>query len=302
MAWLIFAFSGPILWAASTHIDKYLLERYFKNESVAVLMVFTSIIGVVMLPFIWFYQPTVIALSLQSMIVIAVSGILYMGAMYFYLQALQSEEASTVAPFFHATGLFGIILGYLVLGEALSRGQITGGLFIIAGSIILSLYFGHRKRKIKTRLVLTMLGCALALALSSLIFKIFAVQDEFWPTTFWNFVGQAIFSIILMAVTANRKHFFNMLRKNTAAVLSVNGVNELINLGGGLGTRYALLLAPLGIVQAISSTTSFFVLLFGVLLTLFFPKLGREELSRTTLLQKSIAIIFIVVGVILINK
>ena len=302
MAWLIFAFSGPILWAASTHIDKYLVERYFKNGSVAVLMVFTSIIGVIALPFIWFYQPTVIALSLQAMIVIAVSGILYMAAMYFYLQALQSEEASTVAPFFQATGLFGIILGYLVLGEALSRGQIMGGLFIIAGSVILSLYFGRRKRKIKTRLVLTMLACALALALSSLIFKIFAVQDEFWPTTFWNFVGQAIFGIILMAVTANRKHFFNMLRKNTAAVLSVNGVNELINLGGGLGTRYALLLAPLGIVQAISSTTSFFVLLFGVLLTLFFPKLGREELSRTTLLQKSIAIIFIVVGVILINK
>jgi hypothetical protein len=28
MSWLAFAFSGPILWAISTHIDKYLVEKY----------------------------------------------------------------------------------------------------------------------------------------------------------------------------------------------------------------------------------------------------------------------------------
>lgn len=45
MYWLIYALSGPVLWALSTHIDKYLVERYFKQGSVAVLMVFTAIIG-----------------------------------------------------------------------------------------------------------------------------------------------------------------------------------------------------------------------------------------------------------------
>jgi hypothetical protein len=49
--WLLFAFSGPVLWAISTHIDKYLVEKYFRHSSVAVLLVFTSLIGVVMLPF-----------------------------------------------------------------------------------------------------------------------------------------------------------------------------------------------------------------------------------------------------------
>jgi hypothetical protein len=36
---LICAFFGPVLWALSTHIDKYLMERYFKEGNVAVLMV-----------------------------------------------------------------------------------------------------------------------------------------------------------------------------------------------------------------------------------------------------------------------
>jgi drug/metabolite transporter (DMT)-like permease len=93
MNWLILAVSGPILWALSTHFDKSLVERYFKHGSVAVLMVFTAIIGALALPFIWLFRPGVVALDIQSMAVIAISGILYMGAIYFYLQALQTEEA-----------------------------------------------------------------------------------------------------------------------------------------------------------------------------------------------------------------
>jgi uncharacterized membrane protein len=202
MFWLVYAFSGPVLWALSTHIDKYLVERYFKHGSIAVLMVFTAIIGALSLPFIWFFQPIVFALDMQSMAVISISGILYMGAIYFYLQALQTEEASTVSPFFQVAGIFGLIFGYFVLGENLSLLQIVGVLLIIAGSVLISLRFGQRARRVKTRLVILMLACALASSLSSLIFKFFAVHYEFWSTAFWNFAGQAIFGMILMFVAA----------------------------------------------------------------------------------------------------
>jgi drug/metabolite transporter (DMT)-like permease len=301
MNYLIFAFSGPVLWALSTHIDKYLVERYFKHGSVAVLMVFTAIIGALTLPFIWRFRPGVVALDMQSMTIIAVSGILYMSAIYFYLQALQIEEASTVAPFFQAAGIFGLILGYFVLGEKLSLLQIIGVLLIIGGSVLLSLRFGQGARRVKTRLIILMLACALALALSSLIFKFFAVRDEFWTTIFWNFAGEVLFGVILLLIASNRRQFKKMMRSNPAAVLYVNGANELINLGGILGVRYTLLFVPLGIVQAISSTTSFFVLFFGVILSLFFPKLGREELGFANLMQKIIAISLVVAGVLLIN-
>jgi drug/metabolite transporter (DMT)-like permease len=301
MSWLIFAFAGPVLWAVSTHIDKYLVERYFKEGNVAVLMVFTAIIGAMALPFIWFFQPQVVSLDYQSAAVVIVSGALYMAAIYFYLQALQTEEASTVAPFFQAAGIFGAVLGYFVLREVLTLAQIAGVFLTIGGSVLLSLRLGQKTGRVKTRLVVLMLACALAIALSSLIFKFFAVRDEFWTTTFWNFAGQAIFGVALMVIPANVRQFVKMMRTNTGAVLSINGANELINLGGGLGMRYALLFAPLGIVQAISSTTSFFVLGFGVLLSLFFPRLGREELASKKLLQKFIAIALVVAGVLLIN-
>jgi drug/metabolite transporter (DMT)-like permease len=298
---LIYAFFGPILWALSTHIDKYLVERYFKEGSVAVLMVFTAIIGALALPFIWFFQPGVVALDPQSMAVIAISGILYMTAIYFYLQALQTEEASTIAPFFQAAGIFGLILGYFILGEKITPLQIIGVLLIIAGSVLLSLRFGQGARRVKMRLVILMLACALAIALSSLIFKFFAVRDEYWTTTFWNFAGQILFGVILMLIAANRRQFRKMMHENTGAVLSVNGANELINLGGNLGVRYSLIFLPLGIVQAISSTTPFFVLFFGVVLSLFFPKLGREELGISSLTQKIVATSLVFAGVLLVG-
>jgi len=302
MSWLLFAFSGPVLWGASFQIDKYLVEKYFKHGSVSVLMVFTAFIGLFTLPFIWFFQPQAIKAAWPAASVMAISGILYMGAMYFYLMALQSEEASTVAPFFQFAAIFGFVLGYLVLGEKPSVTQLAGGLMIVAGSILLSLRLDRRKTKVKSRLVILMLLCSLMIALSSLIFKFFAVQDEYWTTTFWNFAGQAAFGAALLATAANRVRLYKTLRSNTGAVLAINGANELINLGGGLGTRYALLLAPLGIVQAISSTTLLFALLFGILISIFLPKLGREEIGAKHLLQKTMAILLVIVGVMLVNR
>ena len=46
LMWLLFAFSGPVLWAISTHIDKYLVDKYFRHSDTAVLMVFTALLGV----------------------------------------------------------------------------------------------------------------------------------------------------------------------------------------------------------------------------------------------------------------
>jgi len=65
--------------------------------------------------------------------------------------------------------------------------------------------------------------------------------------------------------------------------------------------RYASLLAPVGLVSAISSTTTFFVFAFGILLTRFFPRLGREDLSAANLARKAAGAVLISAGVVLIE-
>jgi uncharacterized membrane protein len=302
VSWVVYAFSGPVLWAISVHLDKYLVERFFKNSDVAVLLVFTAFAGVLLLPFIWLFEPSVTDVGAGSIALILLSGILYMGAMLLYLQALQAEEASVVAPYFQAGPLFGYVLAYLVLGETLSGRQLAGGVLIIIGALIVSLRFERGMRLFKARLAALMLPCGLALALSALIFKIFAIEVEFWTTTFWMFVGEAVFGCALLLIPNYRREFLTILRTNTVAVLSINGSNELINIGGGLGNRYALLFAPLSLVQAIGSTTTLFVFAFGVVLSLVWPKLGREDLSRRELTQKAAAAVLVALGVALVTR
>jgi drug/metabolite transporter (DMT)-like permease len=302
MSWLIFAFSGPILWALSTHLDKYLVDKYFKQSNVAVLLVFTALIGLFTLPFIWLIDPDVVGVGPANAALMACSGVLYMGGMLLYLRALQSEEASAVAPFFQAAPLMGFGLGYLVLGEVLSLTQMAGAALIIGGTVLVSLRSDRQRTRLKLRLAALMLTAALVLALTSLIFKIFALRQEFWPTTFWMFVGEALFGAALLAIPSYRRQFIDLTRSNPSAVLSVNAANELINLGGSLGNRFALTLAPLGLVQAIGSTTTLFVFGFGVLLSLFFPRLGRENLARRELLYKGLAAVLVAAGAVLATR
>ena len=90
-----YAFSGPILWAVSTHIDKYLVDKYFRHSDTAVLMVFTAFLGVLRpARHLGVRAQGSAACACWPSAVMTVSGVLYMGAMLFYLRAIQSEEAS----------------------------------------------------------------------------------------------------------------------------------------------------------------------------------------------------------------
>jgi hypothetical protein len=116
------------------------------------------------------------------------------------------------------------------------------------------------------------------------------------------FAGEAAFGVALLAVPTYRATFVDLLRKSPIAVLSINAVNELINLAGGLGSRYALLLAPISLVQAVGSTTTLFVFLFGIALTIFLPGVGKEDLSPASLARKAGAAVVVMIGVVLINR
>jgi uncharacterized membrane protein len=224
-----------------------------------------------------------------------------MGAMLFYLRAIQTEEASVVAPLFQASTLFTFLLGWFFLHEKLGWVQIAGAALVVGGALSLSMERGFHLHRFKLRLVVLMLAATFAVALASVLFKFFAVRDDFWTTTFWTFAGEGLFGAVLLTLPHRARKFRALIRRNPGAVLGVNGANELINLGGGLGVRYASLLAPVALVSAISSTATLFVFVFGILLTLFFPRLGREDISVRNLIQKGLGALLIAAGVVLIE-
>jgi drug/metabolite transporter (DMT)-like permease len=254
------------------------------------------------MPIIAWFDPAVFHRDLQGTLLMTLSGVLYMVGITFYLRALQGNDAAVVSPFFQASPLFGYALAYLVLGETLSLKQILGGALIIGGVLSVSVVGGKSRQRFRWKLAALMLTCGFIMSLSTLIFKAFAVKDEFWATTFWMFAGEAIYGVALLCIPSYRAQFMKLLRINGRALLAINASNELINLGGGLASRYALIFAPLSIVQAIGSTTTLFVFLIGVILTVLFPAISREDLSKRECVSKGLAAVLVAAGIALVSR
>ena len=108
MTWFFLALVGPIMYALTNHIDKILLEKYFKNGGVGTLILFSSLLSALALPFIFFADQTIFNLDIKSIIALAVVGILNVIVLWLYLLALNDEEASITVVFYQLVPVFGL--------------------------------------------------------------------------------------------------------------------------------------------------------------------------------------------------
>jgi drug/metabolite transporter (DMT)-like permease len=302
MHWILIALIPPAIWAITNHIDKFLLGKYFKGGSVGALVLFSSLIGAFILPFILIFKPNVLNISVSNALVVVISGIVYIIAIIPYLYALFEDEASFVVPMFQLTPIFGFILGYFVLGESLTTLQILASLLIITGSISLSVELGSHKPKFKKKLIILMGMSSFFFALYSLLFKYVAIQEDYWITSFWTYIGFVISALfILIFVKSYRQEFKKVISTNRVPVIGLNSFNEIINILAVFVFNYAILLAPLALVWVIGGLQPLFVFIFGILLTVFLPHLGEESLQKKHLIQKMSAIAIIVIGTYIMN-
>lgn len=302
MNWFLIALIPPALWSATNHIDKYLVSKFFKGAGVGALMVFSSLIGLFLLPFIAFLHPEVLAFSSKS-ILIALNGFLYILAVLPYFYALQKDEASICVPLFQLVPVFSYVLAYLVLGETLNNNQLLGGLLIVFGAIGISLDLSDGKKvKFKREVFWLMTLSSLIFALNFLFFKYFAIQSSFWFTSFWEYVGFAVFAFLLMVfVKSYREQFINVMKTNRIVVLSLNGVNEIVNIIAKVSFNYASLLTPITVTWIVNGFQPFFVFAYGVILTLLFPRIVKEDIGRKSLFQKILAILVMFAGTYFLN-
>jgi len=65
MNWFVIALIGPFLYAITNHIDKILLEKFFKDGGVGTLILFSSLLSVVALPVVLIAEPTVLMVDIK---------------------------------------------------------------------------------------------------------------------------------------------------------------------------------------------------------------------------------------------
>jgi drug/metabolite transporter (DMT)-like permease len=304
MNWFLIALIPPAIWSATNHFDKYLISKYFKGGGVGALMMFSSIIGVFILGVIAIIHPEVLNYPVAKGLFIALNGFVYLLATLPYLYALRKDEASIAVPMFQMIPVFTYFLAWLILGETLSGSQLFGGILIILGAIIISLELSEvNKISIKKEVLFLMTISSLFFSLNFIFFKYFAINASFWVTSFWEYVGFAVFSFLLFVfIKKYRDEFVSVIKANKVTVLTLNGINEILNIIAKLAFNFASLLTPIALTWIVDGFQPFFVLLYGVLLTMFFPHISQENISRKHLAHKILAISIMFIGTFFINK
>jgi len=304
MNWFLIALVPPAIWSATNHFDKYLVSKYFKGGGVGALMMFSSIIGLFILGIIAIIHPEVLNYPIAKGALIALNGFMYLLATLPYLYALKKDEASIAVPMFQLIPVFTFFLAWLVLGETLNVSQIFGGILVILGAVIISLELSEiKKTSIKKEVLFLMTISSFLYALNFLFFKYFAISAEFWTTSFWEYTGFAVFAFLLFVfVKKYRDEFISVLKINKAAVLTLNGVNEVLNIIAKLSFNFASLLAPITLIWIVNGFQPFFVFFYGVILTLFFPHISQENITKKHLVHKILAISIMFIGTFFVNK
>lgn len=299
MHWILLALLSPILLTLVNHLDKYLIEKYFKDGGVGALLIFSSLAGVLVLPFAWlFSSENVFAMPSYLIFILIVLGIFSALAVFAYLFALEKEEATVVIPFYQTVPIFSGILGYLLLGEVITTTQIIGMFVIIAGSVILSLELDEVNNfKFKTKAVVLMLISSVLFAINAVIFKKVALESSFWTSIFWENVGLFITGLFVFIFFKNyRKLFLWVFKENRGKIMTFNIINEVLVLVGNISLQYALILAPVALVLLVDSYQPIFVLIWAIIFYFLFPKIFREKVDRKNLVKKIVSIIIIGLG------
>jgi len=303
MTWFLIALIGPILWAVVNHIDKYLLSDRFRGSNVGALMLFSTLLCFVIIPILYFINSDIFNPSVLEIFILIVVGILTGLAIMPYMYALDQDETTVVVPLFQLIPIWGYFLAFVLLGETLNWIQMVGCIFIIFGSIIITLEEdSDEKIKFKKRTIWLMLLSTVLMAVYETLFKFVAIDAGFVISTFWEQVGLFLFGIVLFVFFKNyRTSFVYLLKTQGKKILSLNLGSETASLIGNLATNFALILAPVALVLTVNGFQPLFVFIIGVLLAWLFPKICQEKLSKKHLIQKMISILVIITGSVLIN-
>jgi len=301
MDWFFIALIPPIVFALSTVLDKILITKHFKGE-VSVLILFSCLIGLIILPIIFFIQPNVVLINPYYAIVTILVGVFYVLYMFPYLEAMSLEEGSRVIPLFQLTPIIMGVLAFFILGETLTIQQIIAGALIIIGSIGISTKFENGAFLFKKKIVFLMVLACLLIALSRVIFKFVAIETDFWSTMFWEQVGFVLFGVIALALVPKyREQLFGFISKSKPKVAGLVAGNEILNTTGIIVSGYASLLAPISLIGVINGFQPLFVLFIWIIITIFMPKLGKEVIDKQTLAHKVFFILLLIAGAILLG-
>ncbi len=292
MLWLIITISAYFFLAIVS-----LFDRYFLIGSIPHPRVYTFYVGILwgLLGFILI--PFGLTLPVLSIIILGLAtGMVRTLAILFLTESIVRSEISRVVP---AIGGFIPIFSFLLFlfvspsQEILSPFQITAFIFMVSGSVLISL----EKISLKSLSLKNLkypFFASLLFALSYFLGKIIFLKTTFLTGSFLILFGGGLGAASFLILPGIRRLVFSR-----GPTFRISGLFLLGQIFGGLGAillYYAIFLAKPGqvpLINALEGTRYVFLLSFVFLLAKKFPQILKEEMGGKILFQKIVAILLI---------
>jgi len=297
MSWLLVTISVYFLLAIVALVDKYLLGGGLLSPKMYAFYVgILGILALILIPFGFFIPQFLV------MVLALLAGIFHILGVFITFKAIQIFEVSRVIP---AIGgflpLFVFGLTFISPGEKeiISFFEIIAFSLLVLGSVIIA----WEKSKTISFSSLRMAALAAFLFALYFIFAKFVYQDHPFISGFiWTRIGAFLMAMIFLFTKEVRQE---LLKKRETLKIKTFGIlipNQTMAAGAFLLQNWAVSMVPLGFlafINALEGTRYIFLLIFAILLSIKFPKILKEEISKSVLLQKILAILLICGGLAL---
>ena len=292
MIWALLAVLAAFIWGIVNIIDKYLVDKLVrKTENIIIIL---GIVGIIS-GFVIFLARGFSPISSAGIALALAAGIFQMLGNIFYFKAAKFDEISRVVPLFQLAPVFVIIMAAIFLGEIFTPLKYLGIFMIIIGAVLIT-----KKRAIKfsfNKTLQLMILSALSFSINLVIGKYLLETVDYWTVFSYMRFGNAF--VLAPLLYFYRKDFMEMLKTRGGKTAMLVTLNETLNLVGVFLLTAAAAYGFITLVEALASTQSMFLFIFAVIISIFKPKILKEELGKSTLMAKFIAIALIIAGSIL---
>jgi len=293
MLWLIIAILAYFLFALSSLGDKYILIGPPNPKVYAFYVGILSIVVLLLIPFTGFFIP-----SLNQVFLFLLYGLIFILALLSLYGGLERFEVSRIIP---ALGgflpIFTFVLAFFFLGQEgfFSSRTIISFCLLILGSIFISK--GESFNFSLKSLFFAGLS-ALFLSLCFIVSKIIYLQLDFWHGFIGMRLGVFVFALFLMLSKDVRQEIFAKKKAFTKKTTIVFLLVQILGAGAVILQNWSIDLVDvlyISFVSALQGVQYLFLFIFSLL----FYKVFKEKISKNIVLQKSFAIILILVGLII---
>lgn len=290
--WAMLALAAVAVWALGNILEKIAIDKYFRVAPLAIFyVIFLSLIASIVVSIFFDVVMLPISLLFTSLLI----GVIWTGAILLFFHALSFEEVSRVIPLFAFVPIYVLIISTFLFNEIFLLSNYLGIALIVAGSAMISL-----KKEVKIKISKSfwvLLGSSFLAALAYVGVKYITNYTTYWNTYFWIGIGSLLLLPIL--IITHGKQFIKTSKEHPISVLYGLTFESVDMIGRFLGIM-AISVGAVSLVSTLGQTQPLFVLLFAVVLSVYYPKVLREELSKSILSFKLIAILLTIAGVLLI--